>query len=174
MLNVGRAGRAAREDVDEALGPLHRQRLEQQRVDEGEERGVEADADRQRGDRHQREPRALAQPPERIADVGEEGFEQDDDYNSPHDSPRIFARYSFGRGYRVGWVLKRPIAAQVPGSAAGAFTLEQVLDYPFPDNLVASPIGSTIAWTFNERGVRNIYVAEAPGFRPRRLTPYQR
>ena len=43
---------------------------------------------------------------------------------------------------------------------------------PQPDNLIASPVGSTIAWTFNERGVRNIYVADAPDFKPRRLTPY--
>ena len=39
-----------------------------------------------------------------------------------------------------------------------------MLNYPFPDNLVASPSGSAIAWTFNERGVRNIYVAEGPEF----------
>ena len=62
--------------------------------------------------------------------------------------------------------------AQVP-APAGAFTLEQVLAYPFPDNLVASPTGSSIAWTFNERGVRNIYVGEGPEFQGRRLTPYQ-
>ena len=41
------------------------------------------------------------------------------------------------------------------------------------ENLVASPVGSTIAWTFNERGVRNITCAEAPGFEPRRLTAYR-
>src|SRR5438477_278710 len=42
-------------------------------------------------------------------------------------------------------------------SAPAAFTIEQVLSLPTPDNLIASPTGSTIAWTFNERGVRNIY-----------------
>ena len=52
--------------------------------------------------------------------------------------------------------------AQAP-APAGAFTLEQVLSYPFPDNLVASPKGSLIAWTFNERGVRNIYVGGGAG-----------
>jgi hypothetical protein len=51
-------------------------------------------------------------------------------------------------------------------------TVEQILGFPSPDNLVASPIGSTIAWTFNERGVRNIYVAEGPAFEPRKLTGY--
>src|SRR5205814_2112639 len=43
---------------------------------------------------------------------------------------------------------------------------------PQPDHLVAAPAGSTIAWTFNERGVRNIYVASGPDFKPRRLTAY--
>src|ERR1700730_6741219 len=54
------------------------------------------------------------------------------------------------------------------------FTVDQILGLPTPDNLVASPVGSTIAWTFNERGVRNIYAAAADDgdFKPRRLTPY--
>ena len=30
-----------------------------------------------------------------------------------------------------------------------------------------------MAWTFNERGVRNVYAADAPGFEPRRITPYR-
>jgi Tol biopolymer transport system component len=55
---------------------------------------------------------------------------------------------------------------------SGGFTLERVLDYPFPDNLVASPKGSTIGWTFNERGARNIYAADGPAFQARRVTSY--
>src|SRR5690349_19121773 len=47
---------------------------------------------------------------------------------------------------------------------APAFTLDQVLSYPFPEHLVASPAGARVAWTFNERGVRNIYTAAAPEF----------
>jgi len=53
-----------------------------------------------------------------------------------------------------------------------SFTLEQVLSFPFADNLVAAPAGARIAWTFNERGARNVYVADGPAFQPRRLTPY--
>jgi len=53
------------------------------------------------------------------------------------------------------------------------FTVEQILGFPSPENLIASPVGSAIAWTFNERGARNIYVAEAPDFKPRRITSYQ-
>jgi dipeptidyl aminopeptidase/acylaminoacyl peptidase len=60
-------------------------------------------------------------------------------------------------------------AAQAP---AGPFTLEQVMSYPFPDELIASKDGNRIAWTFNERGVRNIYAADAPQFAVRKLTSY--
>src|SRR5215468_10742759 len=50
------------------------------------------------------------------------------------------------------------------------FTVEQVLGQPTPDNLIASPVGTTIAWTFNERGVRNIYLAAGPDFAAKRVT----
>src|SRR5436189_2072042 len=63
------------------------------------------------------------------------------------------------------------VIAQQPASRP--FTVEQILGFPSPDNLAASPTGSTIAWTFNERGVRNIYVASGPDFAPRRLTAYK-
>jgi dipeptidyl aminopeptidase/acylaminoacyl peptidase len=53
-----------------------------------------------------------------------------------------------------------------------SFTLEQILSYPFPDNLVASPAGSAVAWTFNERGLRNVYVADGPDFKARKVTSY--
>jgi dipeptidyl aminopeptidase/acylaminoacyl peptidase len=62
--------------------------------------------------------------------------------------------------------------ARAGAQAPRSFTLEQILSYPFPDNLVASPVGSTIAWTFSERGVRNVYVAEAPGSNARKVTSY--
>src|SRR5215813_9487039 len=57
-------------------------------------------------------------------------------------------------------------------TASRPFTVEQILSFPSPENLVASPVGSTLAWTFNERGVRNIYVASGPSFEARRLTSY--
>src|SRR6185436_6497002 len=57
-------------------------------------------------------------------------------------------------------------------SSARPYTVEQVLGFPSPENLVASPVGSTIAWTFNERGVRNVYVASGPGFEARKVTAY--
>src|SRR5438105_13796266 len=71
-------------------------------------------------------------------------------------------------------LLSLPLAASSAqqNTAPVAFTVDQILGFPSPENLVASPMGSTIAWTFNERGVRNIYIAEGPAFAARRVTSY--
>ena len=52
------------------------------------------------------------------------------------------------------------------------FTLEQVLSAPFPSDLTAAKDAPRIAWVLDEQGKRNIYVAEAPAFKARRLTGY--
>lgn len=57
-------------------------------------------------------------------------------------------------------------------SFAQNFSIEQVTSYPFPSELCAAPTGSRIAWALNEQGKRNIYVAEGPSFKPKRLTAY--
>ena len=56
---------------------------------------------------------------------------------------------------------------------AGPFTLAQVLSFPFPSDLVSSPSGSAVAWVSDARGARNIWVAQSPDFRARRLTDYR-
>lgn len=53
-----------------------------------------------------------------------------------------------------------------------SFSLENVLSYPFPTELTSSATGSRIAWAMNEKGLRNIYVAEGPEFTPRKLTAF--
>ncbi|HEX6648631.1 MAG TPA: prolyl oligopeptidase family serine peptidase [Pyrinomonadaceae bacterium] len=58
-------------------------------------------------------------------------------------------------------------------AASQSFTLEQIKSYPFPNELTASATGSRIAWAFNERGARNVWVAEGPDFKARRLTNYE-
>jgi len=55
---------------------------------------------------------------------------------------------------------------------AQSFTMEQIKSYPFPNELTAAGTGSRIAWAFNERGLRNVWVAEGPDFKARRLTNY--
>ena len=52
------------------------------------------------------------------------------------------------------------------------FSLKSVKSYPFPNELCAAPTGSRIAWAFNEQGQRNIYVAEGPDYKARKLTNY--
>jgi len=51
-------------------------------------------------------------------------------------------------------------------------TLEQLMSVPFPENLTAAKTGNRVAWTFNQEGKRNIWVAEGPSFTARRLTAY--
>jgi dipeptidyl aminopeptidase/acylaminoacyl peptidase len=64
------------------------------------------------------------------------------------------------------WVLAMPARAQQ------SFTLEQVLSAPFPSDLIAAKSAPRVAWVLDEKGKRNIYVAEAPDFKARRLTSY--
>ena len=64
------------------------------------------------------------------------------------------------------------VLAAPPATAQPGFTVDQALSHPFPADLIASPVGSTIAWTFIERGHRNLYVADGPDFKPRKLTKY--
>ncbi len=61
-------------------------------------------------------------------------------------------------------LLAFPLAAQ--------FTLQQVKSYPFPNELAASASGQRLVWAVNEQGRRNLYAAEGPDFKARRLTPY--
>jgi dipeptidyl aminopeptidase/acylaminoacyl peptidase len=57
-------------------------------------------------------------------------------------------------------------------ASAASFTLEQVLSAPFPSELVAAPGGNKVAWLLNDRGARNIWIAQAPDFKGVRLTNY--
>lgn len=52
------------------------------------------------------------------------------------------------------------------------FKLEDVKSYPFPTELTSSAKGNKIAWSFDEQGKRNIYVAEGTTFTSRKLTNY--
>ncbi len=56
--------------------------------------------------------------------------------------------------------------------AQGPFSLEQVFSSPFPEELTAAPTGRRVVWVSNDQGRRNVWVAEAPDFKARQLTPY--
>jgi dipeptidyl aminopeptidase/acylaminoacyl peptidase len=57
-------------------------------------------------------------------------------------------------------------------SFSAGFTVEQVLGSPFPTQLVSARDTQPVAWVFDLRGERNVWIAEAPGFRARQLTHY--
>lgn len=65
-----------------------------------------------------------------------------------------------------------PILA-VPFSLAAQAgpTIDQLLKAPFPTELVAHQ-GGKVAWVFNAEGVRNIWMAEAPGYPGVQVTRY--
>ena len=66
----------------------------------------------------------------------------------------------------------------VSASAADAalpapeFTMADVLRYPFASDLATAERAGVIAWVSNVEGVRNIWLARAPGFAPREITHY--
>jgi dipeptidyl aminopeptidase/acylaminoacyl peptidase len=52
-------------------------------------------------------------------------------------------------------------------------TIPDLLSAPFPTSLTASPAADgSVAWVFNDRGVRNIWVASPPEYRGRAVTAY--
>jgi Tol biopolymer transport system component len=57
-------------------------------------------------------------------------------------------------------------------SFAQGFSMEAVSSYPFVTELSAAAGSSKVAFTVNEKGIRNIYVAEGPAFTVHKLTNY--
>jgi dipeptidyl aminopeptidase/acylaminoacyl peptidase len=62
--------------------------------------------------------------------------------------------------------------ANLTAQSPSAFTLEQILSAPFPADLTAAKKTNRIAWTLNQEGKRNVWVAEAPQFTARQITTY--
>jgi len=88
-------------------------------------------------------------------------------------SARPAAARPAGTEARAARAARRPAETDLYGpAAADTFALRQVLGFPFPSEIAASPTGSRIAWVLWERGVRNIYAAQGPDFAPRRVTDY--
>ena len=65
------------------------------------------------------------------------------------------------------------LAFAIPCAAQGKqITLEELLSAPFADALVAAPAGGAVAWTFDDAGSRNVWVARPPDYKARKLTSY--
>ncbi len=56
------------------------------------------------------------------------------------------------------------LLACVTFGLAQSFTLEQVIGFPFPSGLVAAARSNRVAWVFDAKGVRNVWVADVPDF----------
>src|SRR6476660_3528329 len=62
----------------------------------------------------------------------------------------------------------------VPGVCLSeSFTVEQVLGAPFPYGLTSAARAPRVAWVFDNKGERNIWVAGTPDFVPRQVTHYK-
>ncbi len=53
-----------------------------------------------------------------------------------------------------------------------SFSMEEIMSYPFPSQLAASSNTDRVVWAFNEKGHRNLFVAEGPDYQVRQLTSY--
>ncbi len=89
--------------------------------------------------------------------------------------PAAHSRTGRSKGQDMRAVRKAIIAALLLGSASAqaGFTLPQALAYPFVSDLTATAAGDRIAWLRIVGGVRNIWVADAPGFAPRQVTQFK-
>ncbi len=59
-------------------------------------------------------------------------------------------------------------------SAHESFSIEEVMQAPYPAALTAAPTGKSVAWVFNEKGCRNIWIAESAGAaRATQVTTYE-
>ncbi|MEP7064999.1 MAG: prolyl oligopeptidase family serine peptidase [Gemmatimonadota bacterium] len=55
----------------------------------------------------------------------------------------------------------------------GAFSLEQMLSYPYIEELVSSPTQPRFAWLVVREGVRNVWTASGPFYAAHQLTDYR-
>jgi dipeptidyl aminopeptidase/acylaminoacyl peptidase len=71
------------------------------------------------------------------------------------------------------WTFLALLAFAPGGVAAPAdFSMRQVLDYPFINEIAANRLGGHIAFVRILKGVRNVWVADAPSYAPRQVTHY--
>ncbi|MDE2182234.1 MAG: S9 family peptidase [Alphaproteobacteria bacterium] len=66
------------------------------------------------------------------------------------------------------------LASQAAPAREGAFTMDQVLSYPFVAEIASADHADRIAWVRVVDGVRNVWVAQGPSFAPKQVTQYTR
>jgi dipeptidyl aminopeptidase/acylaminoacyl peptidase len=62
------------------------------------------------------------------------------------------------------FVLFTFVISSISALAQASFTIEQVLSSFFPNELIGSTHSSRVAWVFDAKGVRNVWVADGPDF----------
>jgi dipeptidyl aminopeptidase/acylaminoacyl peptidase len=76
----------------------------------------------------------------------------------------------------VAWLATAAVFALYAALATAhpaAFTIDQVMQAPFPSSLVAAPRGKAVAWVLDARGSRNIWSADAAhGMKARAVTSF--
>jgi dipeptidyl aminopeptidase/acylaminoacyl peptidase len=72
------------------------------------------------------------------------------------------------------FVLFTFVISSISALAQASFTIEQVLSSFFPNELIGSTHSSRVAWVFDAKGVRNVWVADGPDFihTARQVTQY--
>jgi len=58
--------------------------------------------------------------------------------------------------------------------AQNSFTIDQIMSAPFASSPLAAPKTARVAWLLNERGARNIWIAEAPDWKARKITSFDK
>ncbi|MGD0142759.1 MAG: DPP IV N-terminal domain-containing protein, partial [Rhizomicrobium sp.] len=71
------------------------------------------------------------------------------------------------------WTILLALGASAAAAQPANFTMAQVLDYPFVSEIAGCDGGGHIAFARDLHGVRNVWVADAPGFTPRQVTQYK-
>ena len=76
----------------------------------------------------------------------------------------------------AGWFAMAVVLALYAALAAAhpaAFSIDQVMQAPFSSALIAAPRGKAVAWVFDARGSRNVWVADAAqGMKGRAVTTF--
>jgi dipeptidyl aminopeptidase/acylaminoacyl peptidase len=65
-----------------------------------------------------------------------------------------------------------PRAGTEPPATRHVPSMSQFMSFAFPQELVAAKRANRIAWIANDKGLRNVYTAAAPDFKPVRVTSY--
>jgi dipeptidyl aminopeptidase/acylaminoacyl peptidase len=69
------------------------------------------------------------------------------------------------------FVLLGVLACAARAGAQGV-SIDALMAAPFPTELTAAPTGARFAWVQSVEGVRNVWIAQAPDFKGRRITSY--